>query len=101
MTISLTPEQEAHIQRLIDSKQFKSVQHVIDYSLHTLQLEDDLYDSDVFSNLLRAKLKESEEDIQHGRVRSYSKENLHELFDDIQRRGMERLEGFRESFSRT
>lgn len=95
MTISLTPEQEAYVQRLIDSKQFKSVQHVIDYSLHTLQLEDDLYDSDAFSNLLRAKLEESEEDIRQGRVRSYSKENLHELFDDIQKRGMERLEASR------
>jgi Arc/MetJ-type ribon-helix-helix transcriptional regulator len=95
MTISLTPEQEAYVQRLIDSKQFKSVQHVIDYSLHTLQLEDDLYDSDAFSNLLRAKLDESEEDIRQGRVRRYKKENLHELFDDIQKRGMERLEASR------
>lgn len=91
MTISLTPEQEAYVQRLIDSKQFKSVQHVIDYSLHVLQLEDDLYDSDAFSNLLRTKLEESEEDIRQGRVRRYKKENLHELFDDIQKRGMERL----------
>jgi Arc/MetJ-type ribon-helix-helix transcriptional regulator len=95
MTISLTPEQEAYVQRLIDSKQFKSVEHVIDYSLHTLQLEDDLYDSDAFSNLLRAKLEESEKDIRQGRVRSYSKDNLHELFDDIQKRGMERLEASR------
>jgi Arc/MetJ-type ribon-helix-helix transcriptional regulator len=76
MTISLTPEQEAYVQRLIDSKQFKSVEHVIDYSLHTLQLEDDLYDSDAFSNLLRAKLEESEEDVRQGRVRSYSKETF-------------------------
>lgn len=95
MTISLTPEQEAYVQRLIDSKQFKSVQHVIDYSLHVLQLEDDLYDSDAFSNLLRTKLEESEEDIRQGRVRRYKKENLHELFDDIQKRGMERLEASR------
>jgi hypothetical protein len=76
------------------------VEHVIDYSLHTLQLEDDLYDSGAFSNLLRAKLEASEEDIQQGRVRSYNKENLHELFDDVHKRGMERLEEFRKSFSR-
>lgn len=95
MTVSLTPEQEAYIQKLLDSKQFSSVQHVIDYSLRSLHVEDDLYDSEAFSNLLRAKLQESEEDIQQGRVRSYSKENLHELFDDIQRRGIERLESAR------
>jgi hypothetical protein len=36
-------------------------------------------------------LQEAQDDVAHGRVRTYNKDNHHELFDDIQRRGMERL----------
>jgi Arc/MetJ-type ribon-helix-helix transcriptional regulator len=91
MTISLTRGQEARLQKLIDAGKFESAEHFIDYSLHAVDVEGDLLEDDAFADYVRAKLKEAQDDIDNKQVRRYTKENHHELFDDIKRRGMKRL----------
>jgi Arc/MetJ-type ribon-helix-helix transcriptional regulator len=91
MTISLTKEQEAHLQKLVETGKFNSPEHFVSYSLRTAEAEDELFASETFVKRVKTALQEARDDIAHGRVRTYSKDNHHELFDDIQRRGMERL----------
>jgi Arc/MetJ-type ribon-helix-helix transcriptional regulator len=92
MTISLTKEQEAHLQNLVKTGKFDSAEHFVSYALHTIEAEDELFASEAFVKRVNAALQEAREDIAHGRVRTYNKANHQELFDDIQRRGMERLQ---------
>jgi Arc/MetJ-type ribon-helix-helix transcriptional regulator len=91
MTISLTPQQEARLQQLLETKQFKSVEEFIDSSLDAVTVDEAYVESEAFANMVREKVKESQKAVAEGRVKSYTKETLHELTEDIQRRGRERL----------
>jgi Arc/MetJ-type ribon-helix-helix transcriptional regulator len=93
MMLSLTKEQEAHLQKLVTTGKFDSAQHFVSYALYIADVEDALFTNEAFIKKARTALQEAQDDIVNGRVRTYSKENHHELFDDIQRRGMERLNG--------
>ena len=91
MTISLTKEQEAHLQKLVETGKFNSAEHFVSYALHTAETEDELFADETFVKRVKTALQEARDDVVHGRVRTYNKSNQQELFDDIQRRGMERL----------
>jgi Arc/MetJ-type ribon-helix-helix transcriptional regulator len=93
MTISLTKEQEAHLQKLVQTGKFNSAEHFVSYSLHVADAEDALFANEAFVKRVKTALQEAQDDIADGRVHTYTKETHHELFDDIQRRGMERLNG--------
>ena len=92
MTISLTKEQEAHLQNLVKTGKFDSAEHFVSYSLYTAEAEDELFANEAFVKWVKAALQEARDDVAHGRVRTYNKTNHQELFDNIQRRGMERLQ---------
>jgi Arc/MetJ-type ribon-helix-helix transcriptional regulator len=89
MTISLTPKQEARLQQLLETKQFKSVEEFIDSSLDAVTVDEEYVESEAFANIIREKVKESQKAVAEGRVYTF-KEN--ELVNEIQRRGRERLE---------
>jgi Arc/MetJ-type ribon-helix-helix transcriptional regulator len=93
MTLSLTKDQEAHLQKLVMTGKFDSAEHFVSYALHVAEVEDELFANEEFIKRARTALQEAQDDITNRRVRTYKKENHHELFDDIQRRGMERLNG--------
>ncbi len=86
MTIELTKEQEALLEKVIASGQFTSAEAFIEHALIAAHAE-----TEVFAKFARAKLAEAQDDIDNGKVRSYTKDTHHELFDDIAKRGKERL----------
>lgn len=88
MTISLTPEQEARLQQLLETKQFKSVEEFIDSSLDAVTVDEAYIESEAFARIMREKLKTSQKDIDEGRVYSF-KEG--ELVKEIERRASERV----------
>jgi Arc/MetJ-type ribon-helix-helix transcriptional regulator len=92
MTISLTKEQEAHLQKLVETGKFNSAEHFVSYSLRTAEAEDELFANETFVRRVKTALQEAQDDVAHGRVHTHNKTNHQELFDDIQRRGMERLQ---------
>jgi Arc/MetJ-type ribon-helix-helix transcriptional regulator len=92
MTISLTKEQEAHLQNLVKTGKFDSPEHFVSYALHTIEIEDELFANEAFVKRVKVALQEAHDDVVRGRVRTYNKGNHQELFDDIQRRGMERVQ---------
>jgi Arc/MetJ-type ribon-helix-helix transcriptional regulator len=89
MTISLTPKQEARLQQLLETKQFKSVEDFIDSSLDAVTVDEEYVESEAFAAIMRKKIKASEKDIDEGRIYSFKKG---ELIKEIQRHGRERLE---------
>ena len=88
MTISLTPEQEARLQQLLETKQFKSVEEFIDSSLDAVTVDEAYIESEAFARIMREKLKTSQKDIDEGHVYSF-KEG--ELVKEIERRASERV----------
>jgi Arc/MetJ-type ribon-helix-helix transcriptional regulator len=86
MTISLSKEQEARLQQLIDAGLLESAEELIDYALGVASEQDDAY-----NDWLRAKLQEAQHDIDQGRIRTYTTDTLHELTEDVKRRGRKRL----------
>jgi Arc/MetJ-type ribon-helix-helix transcriptional regulator len=93
MTLSLSKDQEAHLQKLVTMGKFDSAEHFVSYALRVAEVEDELFANEAFIKRARTALQEAQDDIANGRIRAYSKENHQELFDDIERKGMERLNG--------
>ncbi len=93
MTISISEKYLQHIRQLVDSGRYPSADDVIARALALLE-ERDLADSDpaIAAELaeIRAKVMAGVDDLRNGRYTVYTKENLHELFDDVKRRGRER-----------
>jgi Arc/MetJ-type ribon-helix-helix transcriptional regulator len=88
MTISLTPQQEERLQKLLETKQFRSVEEFIDSSLDAVSIDEAYIESDEFANLVRKKLEASQKSIAEGHVYSFKKG---ELLQEIKRRAAERL----------
>lgn len=86
MTLSLTKEQEARLQQLIDAGLLESAEELIDYALGLASEHDDAY-----NDWLRARLQQAQDDIDEGRVRLYTSTTLHELTEDVKLRGRQRL----------
>ncbi len=91
MTISLTKEQEAHLNRLVKEGKFNSAEHFVNYSLHVADVEDTFFEDEIFVKRVKAALAEAQDDIDNGRVHSFSKEDHQTLIDEVHQRGIERL----------
>jgi Arc/MetJ-type ribon-helix-helix transcriptional regulator len=68
MNLSLTQEQEQHLEHLINSGRFTSLKQFIDYSLQAIDLEEALVKDDAYNDYLRGLLKESQVAKAQGRV---------------------------------
>jgi Arc/MetJ-type ribon-helix-helix transcriptional regulator len=88
MNISLTSKQEARLQKLLETKQFKSVEEFIDTSLDAVSIDEAYVESEEFADLIREKLKESQKAIDEGRIYTFKKG---ELLEEIKRRAGKRL----------
>jgi Arc/MetJ-type ribon-helix-helix transcriptional regulator len=91
MTISLTPQQEERLQKLLETKQFGSVEEFIDSSLDAVSVDEAYIESEEFANLVRKKLEASQKSISEGRIRKFDREGVDSLTEEIKRRGRERL----------
>ncbi len=88
MKIEISLELAERIQRLADSDRYTSVGAVVEKAICLLEEDEAEYEKELTK--VRAKLKEAEEDVKRGDYVEYTDENLHEFFEDVKRRGLER-----------
>lgn len=91
MAITLDPKLEACLQRLVESGRFRSLEHFIAYALGAYPAQEALLEDAGFRKRVETALAEAQDDLDAGRVRTFTKENHHELYDEVVRRGEERL----------
>ena len=88
MKIDISAELMQRIQRLVDSDRYKSVGAVVEKAVCLLEEDEAEYEKELAK--VHSMLKESEEDVKRGDYVEYTDENLHEFFEDVKRRGLER-----------
>ena len=84
MNVSLTPELERLVQRKVKSGEYQTASEVIREGLRLIKERDK-------QAWLRAEIQKAIDEIDRGEYTEYTEENLHELFEDVKRRGRERL----------
>ena len=85
MEIHLTPEQQAFIEQGVRNGRFASSDDAMREAVTLLETrERELAQT-------RAFVREGLDDLDAGRYEEYTDETLHEFFDGIKRRGLERL----------
>jgi putative addiction module CopG family antidote len=90
MNISISKELAERIERKVESGYYPSADAVIDKALELLDDHD---------QELRALIQEGIEALESGDYVEYTDENLHEFFEDVHRRGLERLKTRDESIN--
>jgi putative addiction module CopG family antidote len=85
MTVSLTREQEALIKEHLSTGRYASEDEVIGEALTLLQHHEKTLEK------LRADVREGTKDLEQGRYSTYTDETLGDFFEDVKKRGRERL----------
>jgi antitoxin ParD1/3/4 len=85
MTVSLTREQEALIKEHLSTGRYTSEHEVIGEALALLKQREKALES------LRADINKGLEDLEQGRYSTYNDATLGEFFEDVKKRGRERL----------
>jgi len=85
MEVHLTPEQQAFIEQSVRNGRFASPDDAVRQAVELLEVrERELAET-------RTLVQEGLDDLEAGRYEEYGDDKLHELFDDIKRRGRKRL----------
>lgn len=95
MEISLNPELEKFVEDQVSAGQYTSSSEVVEEAL-ALLYNRDCQPSEFtpeHESYIRRSLAEAEDDIKHGRFIEVDNEGLHQMFEEIKRRGRERLAG--------
>lgn len=90
MNIPISKELAERIEHKVRSGNYPSADAVINKALELLDEHDDE---------LRAFVQEGIDALENGDYVEYTDENLHEFFEDVHRRGLERLESRDESLN--
>lgn len=90
MEISISEKLWDRIKQRIDSGDYPSVEAVLTSAMINLEYHDETTIELTDSPEVRAKVAQGVADLKNGRYQTFTKETLHELFDDIKRRGRER-----------
>jgi antitoxin ParD1/3/4 len=85
MTVLLTHEQEALIKEHLSTGRYASEDEVIGEALALLKQHEKALEK------LRADVREGLEDLEQGRYSTYNNETLGDFFEDVKKRGRERL----------
>ena len=88
MNISIREQDVERIQRKVDSGMYPSSDAVIAKALALLDEHDDKLKEEL--SQVYDRVREGVEALENGDYLEYTDETLHELFDDIKRRGRER-----------
>ena len=80
MTIQLTPEQSKSVQALLQTGAYRDDSQVIDEALQLLKQREEL----------RAQIQRGVDDLDEGRYRDYSEDELDVLMNDIANLGEQR-----------
>lgn len=83
MTITLTPEQEAIINRKVATGDFTDASEVLDVALHLLS-EPEPHDDPLPPEELRRAIAVAEEQFARGEYRTFDDESLDALFAEIE-----------------
>lgn len=90
MNVSLTPELEAFVHRKVESGRYNSASEVIRESLRLLEEDDWLKERRLEE--IRREVQKGVDQIRNGEYTQLnSDEELKEFFEDIKRRGKERI----------
>lgn len=91
MNVSLTPELEAFVHRKVESGMYNSASEVIRESLRLLEEREWIKERRLEE--IRREVKKGLDQIRKGEfIQLNSDEELNDFFEDIKRRGRERLE---------
>ena len=96
MTLNISKETEALLEKALASGHFDSAEHAIQYALGRTLTEEALAEDEAFGARVKAALIRSEKAKEEGRVRTLSKEEHIELYEDVKRRGEERFRAGRD-----
>ena len=91
MTIELSKETEALLEKVLSGGSFETAEQFLRYSLTRTLTEQEIFGDETFNERMRKALAEAQDDIDNGRVRRFTKENHHTLYADVIRRGKERV----------
>jgi antitoxin ParD1/3/4 len=83
--VQLSDSIESFLEHVVASGRYASADKAIEAALELLETRETKLAQ------LQALLDEGFDDLENGRYVEYSSENMHELTEDIRRRGMERL----------
>lgn len=89
MNVSLTPELERLVQEKVASGLYNSASEVIREALRLLNERDQL--RQIRLEELRKEIAIGIEELERGEFTEYDEDSLGELFEDVKRRGRERL----------
>jgi antitoxin ParD1/3/4 len=91
MEVHLTPEQQAFIEESVREGRFASSDDAVRQAVTLLKARElELAETRTF-------VGQGVDDLDAGRYEEYTDETLHEMFDDIKRRGLQRLAAERPS----
>ena len=90
MKIDISPELAERIQRLVDCGNYQSTNHALESAVQLL--EEYEIENEHELAIVRGMVRESAKAMERGDYKEYTDENLHELFDDVKRRGRRRKE---------
>ena len=90
MKIELSKELMERLQRMVDCGNYESVDHALKAAVHLL--EEYEKENEFELTIVRGMVRQAAEAVERGDYRTYTDENLHELFDDVKRRGRIRAE---------
>ena len=85
MKIEVSEELAERIQRLVDCGSYESTNHALEAAVHFLEEYEKEHEFEL--SIVRGMIRESANAMERGDYKEYTKENLHELFDDVKRRG--------------
>lgn len=85
MKIEISEELAGRIQRMVDSGNYESFDHALNSAVQLLEEYEVKNEHEL--SIVRGMVREAAKSMERGDYREYTKENLHELFDDVKRRG--------------
>ena len=95
MEVHINPEDEEFVCDLVRSGRYVVPEEVVREALHLLQ--NDEYVRKMRLEELNAKIQVGMDQFERGEYKTYTREELHEFFEDIKRRGREELASERAS----
>lgn len=90
MKIEISTELTKRIQRLVDFGDYQSVDHVLEAAVDLLEEYEKEHEFEL--TIVRGMVRQAAEAVERGEYRTYTDENLHELFDEVKREGRIRAE---------
>ena len=94
MNVSLTPQLEQYVKDKVKSGLYNSSSEVVREALRLMGERDML--RQIRIEELRAEIQKGIDQIERGEYTEYDENNIHQLFEDVRRRGKAKLKDLRQ-----